>query len=251
MENLNYYIPTNLLGTSSAKTEKGEKIGYTTYIMYLAPYKQNTKGKNVCANASKGCAKACLYRSGRGKFSNVELARINKTDYFFGNKNGFLEQLIKEISKAQRKHTKNESDYCVRLNGTSDLPIENIKYKGKSLLEMFPNVQFYDYTKSVSRMLKYLDGGLPSNYDLTFSRSEDNDAECDIILAEGGNVAMVFKKDIPTSYRGYKVINGDENDLRFLDEANVIVGLKYKKVNAEADLEALISGFVIDFEYEL
>ena len=59
---------------------------------------------------------------------------------------------------------------------------------------MFPNVQFYDYTKSVSRMLKYLDGGLPSNYDLTFSRSEDNDAECDIILAEGGNVAMVFKK---------------------------------------------------------
>jgi hypothetical protein len=251
MENLNYYIPTNLLGTSSAKTEKGEKIGYTTYIMYLAPHKQNTKGKNVCANASKGCAKACLYKSGRGKFSNVELARINKTDYFFGDKNGFLEQLIKEISKAQKKHLKNDSKYCVRLNGTSDLPIENIKYKGQNLLEMFPNVQFYDYTKSVSRMLKYLDGGLPSNYHLTFSRSEDNDAECDIILAKGGNVAMVFKKDIPTSYRGYKVINGDENDLRFLDQANVIVGLKYKKVNAEADLEALISGFVIDFEYGL
>jgi hypothetical protein len=251
MENLNYYIPTNLLGTSSAKTEKGELIGYTTYIMYLAPHKQNTKGKNVCANASKGCAKACLYKSGRGKFSNVELARINKTDYFFGDRSGFLEQLIKEISKAEKKHTKNQSDYCVRLNGTSDLPFENIKYKGQNLFEMFPNVQFYDYTKSLSKMFKYLDGGLPSNYHLTFSRSEDNDADCDIILANGGNVAMVFKDEIPSTYRGYKVINGDKTDLRFLDEDNVIVGLKYKKVNAESDLEALISGFVIDFKYDL
>ena len=38
-----------------------------------------------------------------------------------------MEQLIKEISKAQKKHLKNDSKYCVRLNGTSDLPIEKHK----------------------------------------------------------------------------------------------------------------------------
>jgi hypothetical protein len=62
--------------------------------------------------------------------------------------------------------------------------------------------------------------------------SEDNKAKCFELLGKGKNVAMVFgvKKanNIPTEYQGYKVINGDETDLRFLDEDNVIVGLKYK-----------------------
>ena len=43
---------------------------------------------------------------------------------------------------------------------------------------------------------------------------------------------MVFgikkESELPSNYKGFKVINGDETDLRFLDEKNVIVGLKYK-----------------------
>ena len=90
---------------------------------------------------------------------------------------------------------------------------------------------------------------LPSNYHLTFSRSEENDEIVDEILEMGGNVAVVFDK-LPTQYKGYKVINGDKSDLRFLDEKNVIVGLKYKRdTNKGADNEAVFkSGFGIRFE---
>ncbi len=52
------------------------------------------------------------------------------------------------------------------------------------------------------------------------------------MLAKGHNVAMVFgvksELDLPKSYLGYEVINGDESDLRFLDPKNVIIGLRYK-----------------------
>lgn len=104
-------------------------------------------------------------------------------------------------------------------------------------MELFPNITFYDYTKNHKRMYKYLKNELPSNYHLTFSRSEDNDKVCMDILSKGGNVAIVFGvknvNDFPSEYKGYKVINGDETDLRFLDEDNVIVGLKYKLVTGK------------------
>jgi hypothetical protein len=62
--------------------------------------------------------------------------------------------------------------------------------------------------------------------------SETNRDKSLELLAKGHNVAMVFGvknvSQLPTEYLGYKVINGDESDLRFLDETNVIVGLKYK-----------------------
>ena len=41
------------------------------------------------------------------------------------------------------------------------------------------------------------------------------------------NVAAVFH-EVPETYLGRKVINGDETDLRFLDPKGVIVGLKAK-----------------------
>ena len=71
----------------------------------------------------------------------------------------------------------------------------------------------------------------------TFSTYEDNDTDVDNVLASGGNVAVVFGvknvNELPTTYKGYKVINGDETDLRFLDEDNVVVGLKYKLVTGK------------------
>jgi hypothetical protein len=59
---------------------------------------------------------------------------------------------------------------------------------------------------------------------------------------------MVFNK-VPETYKGYKVVSGDETDLRFLDEQNVIVGLKYKNNTGRegkvANELARTSGFVI------
>ena len=57
----------------------------------------------------------------------------------------------------------------------------------------------------------------------------------------GGNVAVVFRKNLPTTYKGYQVVSGDISDLRFLDPRNSIVGLKAKG-KAKTDM----SGFVLD-----
>ena len=109
---------------------------------------------------------------------------------------------------------------------------------------MFPDVQFYDYTKNYLRFDKVL----PSNYHLTFSRSETNEAKSLELLKRGFNVAMVFDK-LPTEYQGFEVINADNDDLRFLDPKGVICGLKYKKMTgkggAEKNKVAFESGFVI------
>lgn len=226
---MNYTIPNNLLSTQNAKTIKGEKKGYTTYIMYLAPYNQNSKGINLCSHASKGCAKACLFGSGAARFPKVQEGKINKTEYFLDDRKAFLEQLDAEISKIVAKHEKAGTKFAIRLNGTSDIRFEKFKIRdGKNIFELHPTAQFYDYTKNHFRFKVEL----PSNYHLTFSLSEDNKAIAMELLSKGVNVAMVFGvksvEELPTSYEGYKVINGDESDLRFLDDKNVIVGLKYK-----------------------
>ena len=243
---MTYTIPKNLLSTKNSKTIKGEKLGYTTYIMYLAPHKQNSKGKNLCSHASVGCAKACLFNSGAARFTGVQLGKINKTEYFLADRKLFMEQLFNEITKIAKFHKAVVGDeqigakgnvirykkFAIRLNGTADIPFENIRFKdmdNKNIFELFPNIQFYDYTKNHTRFDNHI---LPTNYHLTFSRSEINDIESFDILNRGYNVAYVFGikgvQDLPKTYLGFKVINGDESDLRFLDEENVIVGLKYK-----------------------
>jgi len=226
---MNYTIPKNLLSVNNAKTIKGEKKGYTTYIMYLAPYNQNSKGINLCSHASKGCAKACLFGSGAARFPKVQQGKINKTEYFLDDRKTFLEQLDAEITSIVAKHKKNGTKFAIRLNGTSDITFEKFKIRdGKNIFDLHPTTQFYDYTKNYYRFKKII----PSNYHLTFSLSEDNRAIAMDLLSQGVNVAMVFGvksvEELPSNYQGYKVINGDESDLRFLDESNVIVGLKYK-----------------------
>lgn len=240
---MTYRKPNNLLSTENAKTIKGGKYGYTTYIMYLAPHTQNSKGINLCSHASDGCAKACLFNSGSARFENVQLGKKNKTEYFLADRKLFLEQLYAEITKIEARHLKMTTDkvykangdvlrykkFAIRLNGTADIRFEKFKIKdNKNIFELFPNVQFYDYTKNHYRF----NAELPKNYHLTFSRSETNDDKCFELLKKGYNVAMVFgvkkESELPTEYEGFKVVNGDESDLRFLDEKNVIVGLKYK-----------------------
>ena len=135
---LNYY--------SQTKMAKGEAFGYKTAILHLAPY--DLSGKNVCPKATKGpggCIAPCLNTSGRGQMGSVQRARINKTNYFWTNKNGFLWELSKEIEQLKKRAASQGFKFAVRLNGTSDLPW--FKYKvdgGGSLMDLHPYVQFYD-----------------------------------------------------------------------------------------------------------
>ena len=91
-----YTIPKKLLspGATNAKTAKNE---IKTFILYLAPYNQNSKKINICPKASKGCAAACLFTAGRGAFSNVIKSRTNKTEYLLSNKSLFIKQLAKRF----------------------------------------------------------------------------------------------------------------------------------------------------------
>lgn len=228
-----------LLTTANAKIKKGEKLGYLTYGIHLAP--ASLSGFNVCKDASAGCAAACLNTAGMGVFSNVQKARIEKTKLFFKNKMGFMGKLVREIIAAIKSAEKKEFKVAFRLNLTSDLPWEKIKVQGVSVFDMFPEVQFYDYTKSPERMTAFLSGVMPKNYHLTFSRSESNHNLCLSFLKSGGNVAMVFRKSLPSQFQGFAVVDGDETDLRFMDGAGKIVGLKEKGLAKKDE-----TGFVLE-----
>ena len=212
-----------LLGIANTKTMKGEKLGYRTYIMHLAP--STLSGYQVCPMASPGCASACLNLSGMGVFSNVQKARIAKTKRFFEDRGAFMDQLVKEVQSAIRSSAKAGLTPVFRLNGTSDIRWETVAvfldgFWYTNIMEAFPSVQFYDYTKIPNRR------DIPSNYHLTFSRSEVNELEALQVLSAGVmNVAVVFDT-LPAKWAGVKVVDGTETDLRFLDDRAVVVGLK-------------------------
>ena len=231
-----------LLSYSNTKTVKGEKLGVKTAILYLSP--GSISGVNLCPFASIGCLFACLYTAGMGKFRSVQHARLTKAKLFLDDRKAFIEMLKKDIQAHIRKSDRENMRAAVRLNGTSDISWELEKgLDGKNLMQFFPNVQFYDYTKSPIRALKYQLGKLPINYHLTFSRSESNQAQVDSLIGKV-NVAMVFStkrgEALPLEYQGRKVVDGDETDARFLDEKGVIVGLR-SKGSGKKDA----SGFVI------
>jgi hypothetical protein len=219
-----------ILGFENAKTIKGLKYNYQTAIIYMASHKQS--GFNVCPMASVQCSNDCLFFAGYGAFKFTQRARIKKTKRYFLDRINFMNQLKHEIDLFIKRAKKNNIKPCIRLNGTSDISYENFKFdNGLNIFESFPNLVFYDYTKVDKRMSKYLKGELPKNYHLTFSRDETNQFKVLETLNSGGNVAVVFQKYLPKVWKGYKVINGDETDLRFLDQKNVIVGLTHKKTN--------------------
>lgn len=226
-----------LLSVNNHKTVKGEALGYRTFILYLAPF--NVSGNQVCASASPGCAAACLFTAGMGVYKNVRAGRIRKTREFFGNRHAFMAQLVKDIRSGLANAKRNNLTAVFRLNGTSDIrwelvpvTVDGVEYP--NVMAAFPDVTFYDYTKHTNRR------NIPSNYRLTLSRSETNDNACIAHLRNGGNVAAVFAGDLPATWHGFPVINGDETDLRFLDPHGVVIGLKAKG-KARKD----VSGFVI------
>ena len=220
---------------TNAKTVKGQKRGFMTGILYLAP--DRVSGLfNACPNASNGCRNLCLYYAGRGAFNSVQQARTAKTIFYVKDRQAFLATLTENVASVIRKAKAKRMHPVIRLNGTSDIGWERY-----TVIQAFKTTRFYDYTKNYDRMLAFLDGKLPSNYSLTFSRSETNETQCLEVLKRGGNVAVVFRKALPTHWNGYPVINGDENDLRFLDPKGVVVGLTAKG-KAKTDTTGFVVG---------
>ena len=208
----------HFLGTENSKTKKGNKDGFYTGILYLAPHK--ITGFNFCAMAIN-CIKDCLFNSGRGKFATVTIARIIKTLAFLLDRTEFIKHIEKDILRLKNKAIKNNYALAIRLNGTSDINIS--KYFGH-IIDDHKDVYFYDYTK----ILHFALNNKHDNYHITFSYDGLNIANTKKALEHGINASVVFKDKLPATFLGYNVIDGDENDLRFLDKKGIIIGLKYK-----------------------
>jgi hypothetical protein len=206
-------------GQSNAKTALSR--GVESAILHLAP--ASLSGRNVCPMSSAGCRSACLNTSGRGTMSVVQSARVRKTKLLFENKKEFWKLLIADLSRLEKRANKKRIPAVARLNGTSDLPWERMRdpESEKTVFELFPEIQFYDYTAVPGR------SDFPSNYHLTFSLKENNKQVAQDELRRGMNVAVVFdSEDYPPRFLGFPVINGSASDLRYLDpRGGHVVGL--------------------------
>jgi hypothetical protein len=231
--------PTKLLAIdTNAKTIKGQKKGFQTAILYLTP--ASGSGENLCAMAVLAqCDEPCLNTAGRGAMSNVQLARLRKALFYNQYREEFLALLRKEIARCVKKIEAAGFVPLVRLNGTSDIRWENY-----GIPQMFPNVQFYDYTKLVNRK------DIPANYDLTFSYSGVPMYQSFVKKAvdAGMRVAVVFRNRSVVEnmllnqikFMDLDVVDGDDSDIRHIDPHGSIVAL-YAKGKAKKDT----SGFVV------
>lgn len=220
----------------STKLMHNQRYNMLTYGLYLAS--SNASGINVCPKSDM-CRDACLVGSGYAKVdalagnNTVVRARVIKTRLFFANRPLFMRLMIMEINRAINKAMRMGYDFSIRLNCTSDISPTVFVYNGKNILELYPNVQFYDYSKCKNRwkLLNRYD-----NYYLTYSRdgSKENEVECLEYLRMGGTVAVVFgvtkKELLPKKWKGYDVLCGDDYDYRVWDKltGKQIVGLYYK-----------------------
>lgn len=229
-----------LLTVSNTKTLKNKKKGYLTGILHFAP--GDISGYEVCPGRSKGCFASCLFTAGRNKFEQSQNAKVRRTLEFFENHDWFMETLVRDIQALVRKAKREGLTPAIRLNGTSDLLWERIPVPALgacNLMEAFPDIQFYDYTKILGRKIDHI-----PNYYLLFSKSEENLPQLRKAIDRGMNIAVVFDgfpDKYPPSYLGLPVIDGDETDLRFIEtDKQICAGL-----TAKGEAKADYTGFVV------
>ena len=221
-------------GVSSPKLAKGAE-GIESVILHLSP-------GPLCPWKTNGCFGGCLDTAGRGAMNSVQEARRRRSDLFMTERLAFFARLEAELDLLIKRAEKKNARPVARLNGTSDVPWERIRYSlpqehyyglaARSIIEREPGVIFYDYTKSKerARTASLANGGFPFNYSLTLSRSEDFlPGETGDITNSGVNVAVVFdtpkNAELPKTFEGVRVIDGRKSDWRFSDPRGVVVGL--------------------------
>lgn len=242
-----------MLLRTNAKLQKStdQTTKYALTGLTLAPH--SISGHDVCKGSSEGCRNSCnMLFSGLRVTPQARYAAVAQTLWFFEDRPSFLAQLHRDIALHVRRSEKLQLVPLIRLNMASDLDWTDV-------IEKWPEVTFFDYTKIRSRFESYLNGKLPENYHLTFSRHENHTERLlASFLQRGGNVTQVF--DI--AYNGARatfgalpefahiaalkipVIDGDKHDVRLpeVDGSGVIVGLRVKGTNFAKEL-ARKSGF--------
>lgn len=258
-------VPT-IFSTDSAKAIKASKYGYLNAIHYMAPASTGGYG-NLCASASPECIALCLGTySGQAAMvadlengtNSVRESRKNKARLFMTQRGAYMNEMARSIVKVVLKARAMGVVPCLRLNGSTDIAFERVSFDVEAktaralsalyptkdwtrtlttLVALFADVQFVDYTKIANRL-----GKAPKNLDLTLSYSARNSFDCVKALLAGHNVAIVFSDGLPESFAGFPVIDGDQHDLRHLDrKGGFIVGLSPKGAKAKKER----NGFVV------
>jgi hypothetical protein len=229
------HVLARLLSQANHKQAKG--ADFLSVGLTLTPRATGRAGRTFCSFATQGCAAACFADYDRLAWPQNKRVAVARTRLLTQNPEMFfallMDNLARESARAERLGVK----LVCRLNVVSDVPFER---ECPALFARFPGVQFMDYTKDIGRMLN---PARPRHYHLTFSRSERNESDCLRVLKAEGNVAVVFRRPpFPRLFWGYPVVDGDANDLRFLDHGPCIVGLRAKGKGAREDR----TGFVLD-----
>jgi len=262
----------SLLTTSSHKLDASHGKGYLPAALHLLPHTlaydkefNRTLGTieplrrkaSLCPRSTPACRAHCLVHSGMGMAHRTLRARHERTRRFLDDRKAFLRDLERDIDRHARHAEERKLKPCVRLNATSDV---NWFKTAPWLFWNFPHVQFYDYTKRPDMYQQWREtgmsmysGGKPLwNVHLSFSWSGTRDNaqycrnmiqrsfQCDnlplqIVVPDVGktyddrveNVKLRLGVDL-----GYYT-DGDEHDLRFLDDDPTIVVLKVKHTSSK------------------
>lgn len=238
-----------ILGTSS-KVERAGGLDVLTVVAYLAP-DGVTPGGTLCPWATDGCRSACLAENtGRMSMGNVAPGRTRKALLWRLFPMHFVAGLQRELRRHVGRAARLGKAPAVRLNGTTDIRWE--RYRGV-LMDVFPQVSFYDYTKAPARARGL--SSMPSNYVLCYSVSEraESLSEARRYIAAGHGAAIVVAGTSETkkaakvaaasvidagSYFGMPTSDGDAHDFRPADAGTLAV--LYAKGDALTDH----SGFV-------
>lgn len=248
-----------LTSTGNPKTAKGRARGYAVAVLHLAPHTL-AGGPNICPQASAGCIALCLNLAGRGglaaggiishaelasgaRTNSVQEARTRRTRLLYSDRALFASMLRHDLVRFAKWAKAEGFIPALRMNGTSDLDWDGMLPEVMAEAAALGFVR-YDYTKVNKRIAKRSGPG----YHLTLSLTEDNDAAARDVLARGGNVAAIFDtrkgRALPATYEldgeTFRVIDGDADDLRFLDPAGVIVGLRAKGYAGRRDASGMV-----------
>jgi hypothetical protein len=238
---------TILTVSGQPKTEKSLDAGVVTAVIHLLPSTEYDAarvrlglapmGVNLCPFAGE-CRGPCLNTAGRGGIpmtsyvgsafaNNVQRGRYRRTDLYFTDRAGFERAVIRDLDKVARFAGKHGYQLGIRWNGTSDIDYETAH---PTLVSHATRLGFeqYDYTK---RPIAY-DPSRVVRRVYSLDRGAARDRHALRYLAEGGTVAAVFAvkpgRDLPATWGGYPVIDGDLTDLRSRDPGGVVVGLRAK-----------------------
>ncbi len=227
---------------SNVKMKKSLGEGVYTLGLFLSPHEW-TGYTNLCVGATAGCAAVCLTTSGGGRYFGVQVGKMRKTYQYLFRHEEFMAQLVKEIEFGIAHAGRMGYELAVRLNGTTDIDWSQERYQGQTLFEIFPDVNFYDYTKRWNVIRASRD--IP-NWFVIWSRAETpvNQKLAGRALAEGLGISVVFDGALPAgnwTWNGVPVVDGDKHDAIHLYGG----GSRVFALKAKGEARKDTSGFVV------